>query len=64
MTPARVGIVLLLGVSVAQGVDAVRRANLAAEPRLSDAFVWLLGVYLAFVGWWTVRIVRRHRIPA
>jgi hypothetical protein len=45
-------------------MDTVIRANLSAEPRLGDAFVWVLGAYLVFAGWWTVRIFRRHRVPA
>jgi hypothetical protein len=77
MTPARVAIVLLLAFSVAQGIgqgaqlpdvvasnfDGSGRAQ-GWMSRLSDAFVWLLGAYLAFVGWRTVRILRRHRVPA
>jgi hypothetical protein len=77
MTPARVGIVLLLGVSVARGVvqgthlpDVVASKWLAPE-RWAQTAARLAGdlddfglATTAFVGWWTVRIVRRHRLPA
>jgi hypothetical protein len=77
MTPARVGIVLLLGVPIAQGVvrgahlpDVVASKWLTPERR-AQTMVRLAGdlddfglATTAFVGWWTERIVRRHRLPA
>lgn len=38
----------------------VLEANLETG-RLSGAFVWLLAVYLSYMAWWTVRLVRRVR---
>ena len=36
----------------------VLEANLVTG-KLSTAFVWCLGVYMAYMVWWTVRLVRR-----
>jgi uncharacterized membrane protein len=38
----------------------VLEANLITQ-RLNGAFVWLLAAYLAYMTWWTVRLVRRMR---
>ena len=38
----------------------VLEANLETG-RLSGAFVWFLAVYMAYMVWWTVRLVRRTR---
>ena len=32
--------------------------------RLSGAFVWFLAAYMGYMGWWTVRLVRRIRRTA
>lgn len=29
--------------------------------RLSSAFVWLLAIYMSYMVWWTIRLVRRVR---
>ncbi len=38
----------------------VLEANLETG-RLSSAFVWFLAVYMSYMVWWTVRLVRRMR---
>ena len=38
----------------------VYEANLGSG-RLGQSFVWALAVYMAYVAWWTVRLVRRVR---
>ena len=38
----------------------VLEANLVTG-RLSTGFVWLLTIYMAYMVWWTVRLVRRAR---
>jgi len=40
----------------------VLEANLETG-RLSSSFVWLLAMYVGYMVWWTVRLVRRLRRP-
>ena len=41
----------------------VLEANLVTG-RLSSAFVWFLAIYMAYMAWWTIRLIRRVRTSA